>query len=261
MVQIEFWKTSHFYCLSRKGETAWEYSREKGLVKMMPGKVWDKQGTCREHQPGNCCSEQLPALLSGAEGQLASPQFMAALVTLPKELNIWDTNRCFNLGNTCKCPTGGRCAPWPSGTFQLCVPVFFGSLEQQFNIVRTGSDYSLGELLGTWCDQVLPQQTRFLPPPFRPKLWWVRVGACFPQLPGGLNVPEGKWINIICCSRIHCMEMWTRASTCSSWLAGASAKITHFQGKSSLWQVELSSFPFTGGRYKQLAQGVPIDHF
>lgn len=45
MVQIEFWKTSHFYCLSMKGETAWEYSREKGLVKMTPGKVWDKQGT------------------------------------------------------------------------------------------------------------------------------------------------------------------------------------------------------------------------
>lgn len=45
MVQIEVWERSNFYCLSRKGETAQEYSREKSLVTMTPGKAWDKQGT------------------------------------------------------------------------------------------------------------------------------------------------------------------------------------------------------------------------
>lgn len=78
MVQIEFWEISNFYCLSRKGETAQEYSREKSLVTMTP---WESLGQTR-HFPGSTSpggttlSSSLPSSL-GAEGQLTLHQLMA----------------------------------------------------------------------------------------------------------------------------------------------------------------------------------------
>lgn len=131
MVQIEFWKISNFYCWNRKGETAWEYSREKGLVKMTPGKFWDKQGTSQ----GASAWEVLPYAAPccphwGMRGSWPNISLWQGLSSLLKELNICDTKRCFKLGNICKCcPRGGRCAPWPLGTIQLCMPVFFDSLK------------------------------------------------------------------------------------------------------------------------------------
>lgn len=66
MVQIEFWERSNFYCLSRKGETAQEYSREKkpGYNDTL-GKLGTNKALPREHQPGRYYPKQLPAILIG----------------------------------------------------------------------------------------------------------------------------------------------------------------------------------------------------